>query len=126
MRAIARQTAAREAAEAESALTQLRSLVSRTGSLADNFADLAKLDDGHRLGAALGFRAGLITIRAQALTDQTRAQLAADAMQRALAEADQRQTLVQDRAAELARTLARPGDFAPSSASRRTGTELEV
>lgn len=126
VRAIARQEAVREAAEAESTLAQLRNLADRTAALAQAYDQPTAQPDAARLSSALGFRSGLIAIRTQALADQARAQTTADSLQGALAQAERRRALVQDRVDALAKVIASAGSHAPAGASRRTGTELDT
>lgn len=110
IRAIAKQTAAAEAAQAESTLTQLRALSDRTRRLASEYASRREVGDGaalHQLGKFVG---GLQALSRTTDGDALRAQSIADAKQRLLAEAERRRAAIEERAALQARLIAKAGE----------------
>ena len=125
IRAIARQAAARDAAEAESTLTQLQSLAERTRRLAGDYAARGGAPDGAALRQIVSFATGLRDIHAKTSDDADRARTHADGKLAALGEAERRRAVVEERAAATARLIGRGRD-APALGTRRGfGTGLE-
>lgn len=104
--AIARETAAREACEAESTLAQLATLAERTRRMSQDYAARPGLSAGHELHRLNGFTAGLDAIRVSTQAEAERARQLADARQHDLAIAERRRAAVQDRADQAARAIA--------------------
>lgn len=126
IRAIAKQTAARDAAAAESTLGQLRALSERTSRLADDYAARGSAQqDGAALRQLSGFVDGLGTLTRNTRADASRAEAIADAKLRILAEAERRRAAVEERAKAQAQLIAR-GKQVPVLGSRKiNGTGLE-
>lgn len=106
VRAIAKQAAAQDAAQAESTLQQLRGLAERTRSLADGYDVRSLAADGLALRQLGSFVAGLSGISASTERDATQAQSLADRKQHELALAERARAAVETRAAGQAQTLA--------------------
>ncbi|VWX53063.1 hypothetical protein [Novosphingobium sp. 9U] len=124
IRAIAKQTAAREAAEAESTLSQLRMLTDRTGKLAADYGARRGSQDGASLRQLAGFVDGLGMLTRNTRADAQRAEAIADAKLRMLAEAERRRSAVEERFRLQEKLIAR-GAEAPALGSRKqTGTDL--
>lgn len=128
IRAIAKQTAAREAAEAESTLSQLRALTDRTGRLAADYASRRGSQDGAALRHLSGFVEGLGKLTRTTHADAQRAEAIADAKLRLLGEAERRRAAVEERARLEEKLIAR-GAEAPALGSRKqansgSGTDL--
>ena len=126
IRAIAKQTAAREAAEAESTLAQLRTLRDRTGRLvADYGARRGSSVDGAGLRHLPGFIDGLGAITRSTQADAQRAEAIADAKLRMLGEAERRRSAVEERARLQERLIARAGESPALGSRKQSGTGLE-
>jgi hypothetical protein len=125
LRAIAKQTAATEAAQAESTLAQLRSLSERTRRLAGDYAMRRDAADGGSLYHVGRFVNGLQTLSRTTDGDALRAQSIADAKQQALAEAERRRAAIEERAADQARRIANKAQAPVLGSRRTTGTDLE-
>lgn len=125
VRAIARQSAARASAEAESTLAQLEALSLRTGSLVADYAARGDAADGGELRHLATFRAGLGQVSAATRADTERARGHADLRQQALAEAERLRQAAEDRARAEALALARQSAAPPLGARRQLGTGLE-
>lgn len=125
VRAIARQTAANEAAAAESSLGQIAALAERTRLLAEEYAARAEAHDGYALQQAARFAEGLQGIAASTAGDMTRARALADAKQVELGLAERRRAVVETRASDQARRIARASLAVPLGARRGAGTPLE-
>ena len=125
VRAIARQTAASEAAQAEGALAQLEALAERTRRLAADYAGRNELLDGAALRQLLGFAGSLQGISASTASDAVQARQLADAKLATLAEAER--AAPRWRTGPTGRHCASPkGRTAVSPGSRRRfGTGLE-
>lgn len=125
IRSIAKQTAAAEAAAAESTLGQLRALSERTRRMASDYAARREAPDGAALHQLNRFIGGLQQLSRSTDGDALRAQSIADAKQRALAEAERRRAAIEDRAELQARLIAK-GRETPALGSRKgNGTGLE-
>ncbi|HUD28338.1 MAG TPA: hypothetical protein VMQ93_05650 [Novosphingobium sp.] len=125
LRAIAKQTAATEAAQAENTLAQLRMLSDRTRNLAHDYAARRDAGDGAALHHVSRFVGGLQALTRTTDGDALRAQSIADAKQQALVEAERRRAAIEDRADAQARRIASKAQ-PPVLTSRRTnGTDLE-
>ena len=125
IRAIAKDHAARESAEAEGTLAQLNALAQRTQQLAGTYVG-RQLSDGLALSQLQQFVAGLGGITASTRADALQAQASADAKLLALAHAERRRSAVEARAKAEGRRIAasrQPGALGPRRAS---GTALEV
>lgn len=125
IRALAKQEAAQLAAEAEGALSHLRSLETRTRAMADAYRDPGALADGQALRQQVLFTHGLAGISAATSRDATAAQVAADARQLELALAERRRAAVEDRALASARAIAQRQSHPAAAARKPVGTELE-
>lgn len=106
VRAIARQTAAQEAAAAEGTLAQLKSLAARTRAMADDYRTRSALHDGQELRQLGLFVGGLTAISDTTTRDAAQAQALADRKQEELALAERRRAAVEDRAKTSERALA--------------------
>jgi hypothetical protein len=125
LRAIARQTAATEAAQAENTLAQLRTLSERTRKLAGDYAARRDAADGAALHHVGRFVNGLQALSRTTDGDALRARSIADARQQALAEAERRRAAIEERAADQSRRIARKAQAPVLGARRTAGTELE-
>ncbi len=125
LRAIAKQTAATEAAQAESTLAQLQNLTERTRTLAANYAARRDAPDGAALHQVGRFVSGLRTITSTTDGETLRARSIADAKQQALVEAERRRAAIEDRAAAQARVVASKAQVPALGAKRKNGTELD-
>ena len=127
IRAIAKQSAASEAARAEGTYAQLSALAERTGALAADYAARTDIHDGADLRAMGGFAAGLQGVRAATQADASRAQTIADKRQIELAAAERRRAAVEERAQAQARQIAAKAEYAGFSGGTtsrsRFGTE---
>ncbi len=106
VRFIAKQTAASEAARAESTLAQLQALATRSGHLASEYngrTDAGHGADLHRLAL---FACGLQGVCRNTRVDAARAQSLADLRQGELALAERRRAAVEERAAAAGRDIA--------------------
>ena len=88
VRAIAKQSAAADAAQAESTLSRLRELASRTRDLAGDYASRQGIADGADLARLGHFTRGLHSIMASTEADVTRARAVADRRLAELASAE--------------------------------------
>ncbi|MYL97513.1 hypothetical protein GR702_06970 [Novosphingobium sp. FGD1] len=125
LRAIAKQTAATEAAQAESTLAQLRSLSDRTRNLAAGYAARRDAADGAALHHNSRFVGGLQSLSRTTDGDALRAQAIADAKQQALVEAERRRAAIEERADVQARRIAAKSQPPALTGRRTSGTELE-
>ena len=126
IRAIAKQTAARDAAAAESTLGQLRALSERTSRLADDYAARSGAQqDGAALRQLSGFVDGLGTLTNKTRADASRAEAIADAKLRILGEAERRRAAVEERAKAQAQLIARGRQVPVLGARKVNGTGLE-
>lgn len=122
IRAIAKQTAALEAAQAESTLTQLKSLSERTRALAADYARRREMADGAALYQVGRFVSGLQAISQTTEGDAQRAQSIADAKQLQLAAAERRRAAIEERAALQERMIAKAGETPALTARRPAGS----
>lgn len=125
IRALACQTAANEAAQAESTLAQLRSLSARTRQLAEDYAGRRNAADGAALHQIGRFVSGLQALSQTTEGDARRAHAIADAKQRQLAEAERRRAAIEERAALQERMIAKQATAPVLAARRSSGTKLE-
>lgn len=125
LRAIAKQSAATEAAQAESTLSQLRNLSDRTRRLASDYAARRDAPDGGALHHVGRFVNGLQTLSRTTDGDALRAQSIADAKQQVLAEAERRRAAIEDRATAQARRIASKAQPTVLGARRTIGTDLD-
>lgn len=125
IRAIAKQTAALESAQAESTLTQLRALSDRTRQMASDYASRREMTDGAALYHVGRFVNGLQTLSRTTDGDALRAQSIADAKQRQLAEAERRRAAIEERALLQERMIAKAGQNPALGNRRGSGTDLE-
>lgn len=126
VRDISKQNAAREAAAAESTLSQLEMLAARTGQLMADYSARRGASDGAELRQHSAFRAGLQGVSESTNADALRARHLADHKLLALAAAERARQAVEDRAAREVESIAR-GNREPALAGRQTviGTPLE-
>jgi len=125
LRSIAKQTAAAEAAQAESTLSQLRSLSGRTRQLASDYAARREAADGDSLRHVGRFVGGLQALSRTTDGDALRAQSIADAKQQALSEAERRRAAIEERAALQQKRIAGQARQPVLSARKASGTDLE-
>lgn len=125
VRALAKQSAAAEAAKAEGTLAQLLALADRTGELVNDYAGRRDMVDGGALRQVAAFREGLAGVSRTTLADAERARTIADAKMVTLSEAERRRQAVEDRARAEERALASYGQQTPLTARKQLGTEFE-
>lgn len=125
VRAIAKQAAALEAAQAEGTLAQLRALAERTARMADSYTAREGPTTAQELRQLGQFAAGLRGISASTTNDAARARDHADRKQQALAGAERARSAVEDRALAEARSLAQRRQQPTLGARRAIGTALE-
>ena len=125
VRAIAKQTLAAEAAQAEGTLAQLETLASRTQRLALDYSGRQDLGDGLELRQLGQFTAGLQGISAATRSDADQARCAADRKHQALALAERSRAAAEDRASKQARSIASRSAPAAIGSRRGFGTGLE-
>lgn len=125
VRAIAKQTAAAEAAQAESTLAQLEALAERTRKLVSDYAGRTEARDAAALQQIGRFTSGLRGIYDTTSTDAVRARGFADNKLANLGVAERRRAAVEERADKQARVIASKGE-APALGKRKGfGTGLE-
>jgi len=125
LRAIAKQAAATEAAQAEGTLAQLQNLSERTQRLATEYAARRDAADGAALHQVGCFVSGLRTITRTTDGEAERARSIADAKQQQLIEAERRRAAIEDRATAQARVVAAKAQQTVLGGKRRSGTEIE-
>lgn len=125
VRAIAKQAAAAEAAEAEGTLAQLEALVNRTSQLAGDYRPGPDLPDGLALRHLGAFVSGLDKVVAATRDDAERARRIADRKQQELARAERSRAAVEDRAEAGRRALEQARQQPVLGARRTVGTVLE-
>ena len=125
VRAIARQTAAAEAARAEGTLAQLEALASRTTRMAEEYRARTDPGSGLELRQLGQFVSGLNAITATTSGDALNARALADRKQLALAQAERSRAAVEDRAKAGQRALAQRGQPQVLGARKAVGTPLE-
>jgi len=125
IRAIAKRTAAAEAAEAESTLAQLNRLSDHTGELAKQYGPRLGASNGAALRHQGAFVRELRNLSAITASDASRAQVHADGKMAELAVAERRRAVVEERTDKQKRKLTKPVSSASSGARRGFGTGLE-
>ena len=125
VRAIARQAAASEAAQAESTRAQLEALAARTRSLAADYAGRTGDSDGAALHQRSRFAAGLHRVVETTAGDASRARIHADEAMAELGRAERRRAVVEERAEAQARTIARKAERPALGNRRPVGTAFE-
>lgn len=125
VRALAKQQAALDAAEAEGRLAHLTALAARTRAMAEGYRDLASLADGQALRQRIQFIHGLTGITAATSRDAASAQALADLRQQDLALAERRRAAVEDRANASQRAYLQRQLHPSAAARRQIGTGLE-
>ncbi len=125
VRAIAKHAAAREAARAEGALSQLEALAARTQAMAEDYRDRSAIRDGLALRQLTQFVSGLTGISQATQSDAAQARILADQKQQELALAERRRVAVEDRARDGLRAVASRTADQPSGSRRGIGTGLE-
>lgn len=125
VRALAKQTAAREAAAAEGTLAQLQALSERTGAMAAHYAARRESQDGASLRQLGHFVQGLASLSQTTQGDATRARAIADAKLRLLAEAERRRAATEERAALQERMIGKSAQMPALGSRKRCGTGLE-
>jgi cell division septum initiation protein DivIVA len=125
VRAIAKQTAATAAAEAEGTLAQLQALAARTGSLADDYAGRNDARDGMTLQQIGRFAGGLRGISENTQADALRAKTIADSRQQELAAAERRRAAVEERAIQEAKDITARRKTPVLGRRKAIGTDLE-
>lgn len=125
VRAIAKQTAATAAAEAEGTLAQLQALAVRTGDMAADYAGRNDAKDGMSLQQLGRFADGLQGISRSTLADADRAKSIADNRQQELAAAERRRSAVAKRAIQEAKEIAARRQSPVLGSRKAVGTDLE-
>lgn len=125
VRAIAKQTAAAEAAQAEGTLAQLEALAERTRLMASEYANRVGLHDAASLQQVNRFARGLEGISANTANDASNARRIADVKMQALSQAERRRAVVEERAGRQARLIAKGSETPVLSGKRKSGTGLE-
>lgn len=105
VRAIAKQSAASEAARAENTLAQLQALATRSGKLAAEYNGRIDAMDGADLRRLAVFASGLQGVCRNTRADAARAQSLADLRQAELASAERRRAAVEERATAASRDI---------------------
>lgn len=125
LRAIAKQQAAGESAQAERVLAQLNELTARTRGLAEEYAARGDAIDGYMLTQSSRFAAGLCKIMHSTNQEAGTAQAHADRKKADLVSAERRRAAVEDRLTIEERALSRREDFRHVEAKSKIGTELD-
>lgn len=125
VRAIARQTAAAQSAEAEGTLAQLRALAERTQDMAQAYRRRTGPGSGHDMRQVADFVAGLSAIETATRGDAERARALADHRQLELAAAERRRAAAEERARDQAQRVAKARQPQILGGRRRVGTGLE-
>lgn len=125
IRAIAKQTAASEAAQAENTLAQLRALSERTRHLATEYASRREATDGFALIHNGRFAGGLQALSRTTDGDALRAQSIADAKQQLLVAAERRRAAVEDRVVVQRQRIAKAAEQPILGRRKGSGTGLE-
>lgn len=125
VRAITKQVAALEAAQAEGTLAQLVVLADRVTSLATDYATRDDAPDALALQQLVRFARGLRQVLQTTRGDASQARTVADRKQGELAEAERRRGAVEERAAREARAVAARRVAIAFGARRAIGTGLE-
>lgn len=118
VRAIAKQTAAAEAAQAEGTLAQLLHLHERTLRLVDEYAVRPGSSNGMAMREQANFLRHLTGLSASTAQDSDKARNQADVRQTALAAAERRRASVEEHAGKQRANLARRAENAPYGARR--------
>lgn len=125
VRAIAKQTAMAEAAQAEGARAQLEALAAKTRAMAAEYAARTRSLDGADLAQIGRFAGGLQGISANTANDAENAKRIADAKMAALSQAERRRAAVEERAERQARRVAKGYETVALGARKAIGTGLE-
>lgn len=125
VRAIAKQTAAQEAAAAESTLSQLEALAERTRLLAADYGNRSEAHDGASLQQIGRFAQGLRSIYSRTANDAATAKRIADNKMSELADAERRRSIVEEHAIRKARDIASRAAPPVLAARKKFGTGLE-
>ena len=123
VRAITRQTAAADAAAAETTLSHLHDLAGRTRDLASDYASRRDIHTGADLARLGQFSQGLHTILASTQADVSRARAVADRRLALLASAERARVAAEDRATRTAQAIVTraQSDAAPPAMPQRRG-----
>lgn len=124
VRALAKDQAARDAAEAEGTLAQLDALVARTRAMAADYHQ-ARPDDGLALRQIGQFVSGLEGIAHATTGNAEQARALADRKQAELAQAERRRAVVEDRLDTARRHLTQRDERPALGGRRPLGTGLE-
>lgn len=125
VRAIAKQTAMAEAAQAEGTLAQLEGLAERTRKMAAEYAGRTGMQDGAALRQLNNFARGLEGISRTTANDAANARRIADVKLQALSEAERRRAVVEERAQAQARLIAKGSEAPALGGRKKIGTGLE-
>lgn len=125
VRAIAKQSAAAEAAQAEGTLAQLEALIERTRAMEQEYAGRTRMTDGLELRQLGHFVSGLQAITRTTSGDALQAKALADRKQQELAQAERSRAAVEDRAAAQEKAIAARAAPQALGARRAIGTDLE-
>lgn len=125
VRAIAKQNAASQAAQAESNRAQLEALAERTRRLAADYAGQTGHSDGAALRQRSHFAEGLYGVVAATAGDARRAGVHADETMAELGRAERRRAVVEERADAQSRTIARKAEKPVLGTRRPVGTAFE-
>lgn len=125
LRAIARQTALGEAAQAESTLAQLEALAQRTRDLAAGYGEHRHFGDAASLQQMISFAGGLQGVAETTASDTLRAREYADGKRIELGRAERRRAVVEERVETQARAIAKASQKPILGVRRPLGTALE-
>ena len=125
VRAIAKQTAAAEAAQAEGTLAQLEALAERTRRMAAEYAGRTGTQDGASLRQLTNFARGLEGIARSTSNDAASARRIADVKMQALSQAERQRAAVEERAERQARIIAKGSETPVLGSRKKIGTELD-
>lgn len=125
VRAIAKQTVAAEAAQAESTLTQLEALAERTRRLVADYTGRREVTDGAALQQIGRFADGLKGIHDTTARDALRARSFADGKFTDLGTAERRRAAVEERAEKQARAIANRSEAPALGRRKGFGTNIE-
>lgn len=125
VRAIAKQSAMAEAAQAETTLAQFEALAEKTRTMAAEYAARTRSVDGGDLAQVGRFADGLQTISANTFGDAEKARRVADAKMAALNQAERRRAVVEERASQQARVVAKGYETPVLGARKAIGTDLD-
>lgn len=125
VRAITKQAAAAEAAQAEGTLSQLLALAQRTRGLAADYAVQDGIADAETLRRVIDFAGGLQNIAARTTGDADTARAFADGKLADLATAERRRAAVQEHIERQAALIFKAGETPALGTRKALGTGLD-